>query len=708
MTRTLWTAALALAVLWPSPVLSMFDGLPLDGTAEAIALGVALPVCWIVRRQFLDRRLVRMAIVLLLAVKIAGAVFLTQQGLCARFSTAAPFHAEVLTIPIDEPDGALRSWDVRADWRAARPRCTAIVDRSYASLGAFPVWFLNITDVVSGLDTHRADAMPRHIVMDVRGAVRVAEAGSLGIALGRDMTLSGRIGQAAVSSSAGAPVTVSLDAGVHDIALQAQLSGDAWRLVPTWNGRDAFGAAALTIDRPRPIDRWLAPAVGFVTAATVLALLAGWAASVLFAYRASPLLIGWAAAASAVLVGAVVIGRFDRFALVVLLAAPFVPLARQHRSWRGAMLLVGVPWLAFFAARSVGQAGHISAYSIDDWLAYQVAGYRIFMNGFWLEAGNKAFDYQPLYRWISGALHLVFGDSSVGEGYWDASCLLAGGMLAFAIVAQLGGFRWAVAAASVTLATFAIGTTWYFVGRGLSEISAAGFAFAASLVLLRAEGPRRALAAVAGVLAVLMFYTRLNHLVFGLFLAALLMPLSAPASWRRAMRALRGIDLRAAIAYLATFAAGVALFALRTWWYTGVFGIFYGTSLKNNDIGLRPSTIGSAEVWSRIGHSLGALVWMNEPPRPDVRAVVVVVGAGLAVLALLQVPRLNRLSFPLALVVAGSAVSSLLAHTHNYPGRMSIHLVPFAVAMTTLAAAMALSAGDPPQRPSDMTTTVPA
>ena len=33
------------------------------------------------------------------------------------------------------------------------------------------------------------------------------------------------------------------------------------------------------------------------------------------------------------------------------------------------------------------------------------------------------------------------------------------------------------------------------------------------------------------------------------------------------------------------------------------------------------------------------------------------------------------------------SASSFFAHTHNYPGRMSVHLVPFAVAMTACAAA---------------------
>jgi hypothetical protein len=493
-----------------------------------------------------------------------------------------------------------------------------------------------------------------------------------------------------VAASGDTPVAVALDSGVHQVALQLRLTGDAWKFVPTWNGRDAFQAASLTVDRPRAMDRWLAPTLGFAASALVMVLLAGWTAMVLLDYRASALLLAWTASASGLLAAAAA-GRFDRFALLLLLIAPFVPIASTHRNWRGGMLLVGVPWLVFFAARSLTQIGHVTAYSVDDWLAYQVAGYRIYMNGFWLEAGSKAFDYQPLYRWISGALHLIFGDSSVGEAYWDAFCLLGGGMLAFSIVAPLAGFRLAVVAASTTLVLFGIGTIWYFVGRGLSEVSAAGFAFAASLCLLSGRSDR-SVAAAAGLLAALMFYARLNHLIFGVVLVMLLLPIGLASAWRQ----VSGFPWRniagPAAAYLATFAVGVALFALRTWWYTGVFSVLFGTSLKNNDIGLRPSTLASPAVWSRIGHSLSALVWMNEPPHPDIRALVVLVGVVLSVLALLQVPRIKELPLSLAWVVVGSAASSLLTHTHNYPGRMSIHLVPFAVAMTIAALGLLRSA----------------
>src|SRR5262245_30698777 len=121
--RAFWSAAVAVSLLWPGRALSALDGLPLNGVAEAIAIGVAFPLLWLLAPQFLDRPLVRAGIVSLLVLKIAGSLLLTQEGLCARFLTAAPFHNRILTIPIDEPRGVLRSWDVRADWRADAPAC---------------------------------------------------------------------------------------------------------------------------------------------------------------------------------------------------------------------------------------------------------------------------------------------------------------------------------------------------------------------------------------------------------------------------------------------------------------------------------------------------------------------------------------------------------------------------------------------------------
>ena len=116
--------------------------------------------------------------------------------------------------------------------------------------------------------------------------------------------------------------------------------------------------------------------------------------------------------------------------------------------------------LALVLRRVIARPGRplLTAYSVDDWLAYQIAGYRIYMNGNWLEGGTPAFDYQMLYRWITGGLHLVFGDSSVGEIYWDASSLLIGALLAFHLAHRHAGFQWGIAAAALMLATMTLST----------------------------------------------------------------------------------------------------------------------------------------------------------------------------------------------------------------------------------------------------------
>jgi peptidoglycan/LPS O-acetylase OafA/YrhL len=86
-----------------------------------------------------------------------------------------------------------------------------------------------------------------------------------------------------------------------------------------------------------------------------------------------------------------------------------------------------------------------------------------------------------------------------------------------------------------------------------------------------------------------------------------------------------------------------------------------------------------------VSHSLGALVWMNEPPHVDPRAACVVIGAIVALLAVLQAPALRQLPASLAVVTLAAMASALFVHTHNYPGRMSIHLVPLTSAATVLA-----------------------
>jgi len=679
MTAVLWFVALAVGLLWPSHALGAFDGAPLNGIAEAVLVGVVVPTLAWFHGAFLRRTWTRVAIVALILVR-AGTAVLPQQGLCARAVTSVPLTGEVLTIPVEEPQGFLRSWDIRADVWSATPQCTAILDRALLTGADFPAWFVNILDFVQ--------PGRRTLNLTIDGYIDAASGGELVVETGADMTVFGRIDAEEVHAANGAPIRATLAPGSHRLWLQSTLAGERWRFVPLFNGRNAF--AWPTIASTAPSIRWqtrIASILSLLATALVLAIVLAWIGSAVRRTRLPGPAVAWVTVSTLAACALAARPGVERFAGPMLIGACLVPMPPRLRTVRGVFALLGVPWLAFFVTRGLAQIGRFTVYSADDWLAYQVAGYRIVMGGYWLEGGSRAFDYQPLYRWISGVLHLVFGDSSVGELYFDAACLLAGGLLAFELAKMASGFRAGVVAGAMTLATFTIGTIWYFLGRGLSEIAAAGFAFLAASFVLRARLGRIASAVAAGTFAVAMFYTRLNHLTFAIGLPALAWRVRTASSWSAVARGFQHARLQSVAAYTAIFGGGLALFAARTWWYTGVFSLFYGTALKNNDTGLRLTTLGTPAVWRAVSHSLSSLIWMNEPPRPDVRAAWVAVGTVLAVGALLQMPRLRQLPAPLALVCAAAGFSALFVHTHNYPGRMSVHLVPFAAALTTCGAA---------------------
>src|SRR5207249_9285871 len=143
----------------------------------------------------------------------------------------APFHADVLTIPVDEPRGMLRSWDVRADGRADAPSCTAILDRPYATADAFPAWFVNITGFAAPGDRPVA----RQIAMDVSGSLIVHEPGRFSMAIDRGTPVYGTIGAQTLVASSAETAAVDLQPGAHAVHLHAALLGNSWRFVPNWN-----------------------------------------------------------------------------------------------------------------------------------------------------------------------------------------------------------------------------------------------------------------------------------------------------------------------------------------------------------------------------------------------------------------------------------------------------------------------------------------
>src|SRR4029453_17592618 len=102
--------------------------------------------------------------------------------------------------------------------------------------------------------------------------------------------------------------------------------------------------------------------------------------------------------------------------------------------------------------------------------------------------------------------------SSGGEVVWGGAGLLTSAGFAFHVARRFAGFRWGIAAAVLTLAVFTIGPGWYLIGRGLSEISSAGFIYGAALLALRGRAGSPLAALGAGILATFGFFARLNNL----------------------------------------------------------------------------------------------------------------------------------------------------------------------------------------------------
>jgi hypothetical protein len=243
----------------------------------------------------------------------------------------------------------------------------------------------------------------------------------------------------------------------------------------------------------------------------------------------------------------------------------------------------------------------------------------------------------------------------------------------------------------LTLLTVAFGPNWYVIGRGLSDAVAAGFIYAAALMLLTV-GERPVRVAGAGLLATLAFLTRLNYLPLVVALAVLMIPTAIET---RSLAALwRSMPRRQAVIYLSCIGAGVLALMARTWHYLGELSLFAGTTRIHNGTGLGVDAASflSAKAWSNALESVAMIVTVQDPPGLNPRAALVIAGVAFAALALLQVPLLRRLPLALVIVCLAALSGGFVARGVAYPGRFSLHLIPVAVAVTMSAFALVMQA----------------
>ncbi len=667
----LWGMMAALALLWPDRVVGAFDGVPLDRAAEAVLVGLVFPALWWFHPRFLKTARARACIVALIAWRICASALFVQEGFCVRFEPQRPFAKDAGRAP--------HAWDLRADWRSAEPACSAVMTRGYHISEDLPVWFFNLPPPNDSWPEPE-DRPPLAIVaMRVHGYVTTRQSGTLQFDTRPDVAATISVD----GRTAGGPSTI--DAGVHFVAIDAVLKGDRWALVPRWNGADLFEQATVTLSRPSSRDLVLRPLVRWVPTVAALALLLMWTASA--AARIGDItVLGWSTS-MALLVGSLVYANkpaLAAWAIGALGAAVLLPIPPRLRNNWAAYATIAVPWITFLAIGGIPTIGRVvRLYSAgnDDWL-YQRLSYRIVMQGYWLEGGSATFYFQPLYRWIVGIIHAIFGDSSVGERFWDGMCLLAGAMLSFRITRRFAGFRWGLAAAVAPLAVFALGTPHYLLGFGLSEISSAGLLSMAALCALESGRRRAMLAVAAGLLATLGFYTRLNNGIMAIGVALFALPLDVrvrdlvrPAAWWKR------VSWLTVVAVGGTIALGVLFFTWRTWYYTGVFNTFYGTQRYIVAIWQPNTPLGI--VLGRLAHSVMMVLTVNDPPRFDWYALPVLAGAAAAVASLCGVPRLRNQPAAAVLFFFASIAGAFLTYGWEWAGRFSMHVLPITCALAT-------------------------
>ncbi|HKU79534.1 MAG TPA: glycosyltransferase family 39 protein [Rhodanobacteraceae bacterium] len=667
------------AAWWPSRITGLLDGAPFDNAPDAIVLGLLLPVLlWLAPAAFRTRR-AQVVVLVLLAWKAFSSSALVQDGWCVRVEPSRPYVRDGI--------GAPKAWDVRTDWLAADPRCSAIATRPYLTDEAFPVWFFNLPSA-TGDGPSREDLPPAAVTrLEMTASVRVHSPGTLRVRTSSNVAASLIVDGRAQSSSG-----VEVAAGPHDLVINATLTGEGWSLAPLWNDADLFATLPSTISRPSALDRSVRPWSAWISMILVAALVMMGIAS-LWREIADWRVAWWVSGslAAGAIVATWVPARRWHYAMVPLIASVLLPVPDSLRNMRGAVILLAPLWLSLHVVDTYYDIGFHRMQLLapgNDWWQFQRYAYRIYMQGYWLEGGEPTFWFRPLYRWVAGALHLLFGQGQTGENYWDAIGVLIIALFSFEVVRRLRGFKWGLAAGALALTAYLSGPGHVFIGRGLSEITSAAFLYLAALCVLAARESRSTkLLIAAGAFAVLGAWTRENNLPMALAATCFAWPLTVPASmlWQP-RRWLDTVSPSVLIAIPAALLVGTVLFALRTWYYTGEFALPWFHSQINHLAVWQPG-MPLREALAAMLSSVMMVATTTDPPSYHHGALPILAGAALSVLALVGVPFARRLPLVLVAWTISGFVSALIARGTAYSGRFSIHVVGSTVAVLMCAMA---------------------
>ena len=670
--------AVLVAAWWPARITGLFDGAPFDNAPDALVLGLLLPLLlWLTPAAFRTRRAL-VIVMALLAWKAFSSAAFVQDGWCTRVEPTRPY--------VNDGTGAAKSWDIRTDWRAPDPQCTAIATRPYLTDEDFPVWFFNLSPRRDEQPPPEAEPPLAVTRLTMRATIRNHSPGELRVHHSENVAAVLLVdGQEAGTGGA------QLAAGSHDVTIAATLTNTEWALAPLWNNADAFGVLPATVTPASALDRAFRPWakwISFVLVGMLVLMSVASLSQQIREWSIAAWIAGSIAAGAAIAVW--MPPRRWHYTMLALIAAVRLPVPERLRNMRGAFILLAPLWLSLHVVDTYRDIGFNRMQLLvpgNDWWQFQRYAYRIYMQGYWLEGGELTFHFRPLYRWIAGALHLLFGQSQTGENYWDAAGILIIALFSFEVVRQLRGFRWGIVAGAIALTAYLSGPGHVFIGRGLSEISSAAFLYLAALLVIDARTSRSSpLLVAAGILAVLGTWTRENNLPMALAVAIFAWPLAVPAivMWQP-RQWFANVWRPPLLAIPLSLVIGMSLFALRTWYYTGHFTS--GLETRINRSAVWQPGMSWPDGFSSMFSSVMMIATTTDPPRFHNGALPILAGLGVSVIVLLGAPFARRLSFVLAVWTISGFAAALVVRSDAYSGRFAIHVVGSTVAILTCAIA---------------------
>jgi hypothetical protein len=344
------------------------------------------------------------------------------------------------------------------------------------------------------------------------------------------------------------------------------------------------------------------------------------------------------------------------------------------------LLIIGPGILTFFMIQWWPEIGRMTFFSLgDDWTTYQNMAREIVLGRDPWHRQNSVLVYQPLYRYFVGILHLFFGQSPVAQYLLDVWAVLGASGIIISLGLRMGlNPPFALMSSWIYLIPALGGAFRHHIGRGLQEPTAMLFIMLTAWVVScsRIEALKQAL--LAGFLAMIGFWLRMDHLgvLAGLGLLIITHPSgSISAAWMGFIKNLLTYWKWIAVFLFLLLMAFVSI-PLRNWVFGGKW-VF--TDPNNLNILWCNTWICALKNFQKLLLAQDTQVPFTSRIISILSALILLSGTLFGLLALFW--RKGPLAyFPLSLgiALAGLLFPYLWVKVVAYPPRFSIHLLPLA------------------------------